>query len=297
MPLAKVKLFVKVLSVAKYIIIHIIEVAEVSYCVRRAPRLNLKGMIYMNIRTYGLDERLAFCREYLYKRNIRSASEIFLLPIPTSRDGVTVGATGKTPEELFQKIPYGAVVAGYEIPMPFKEYFSSFGASVADVSFDERFTEENAKLTAEAAVGKILTEHGCAPSDLSVGIVGYGRIGKHLTSILAFLGASLTVLTTRREVAEELCMAGISGAFVSFGEDVTYALSSLDILINTAPARLIDERAAEVLLNTEVIELASGDNLPRGLKFTRLSALPAKTYPKSAGRVLADSVVRMLGES
>lgn len=250
----------------------------------------------MNVHTYGADERLAFCREYLYKRNIRSVSEIILLPIPTSRDGKTVGSTGKTPEEMFADLPYGAVVAGYGIPKEFKEYFSLFGASVADVSLDERFTEENARLTAEGTVGKILTEHKCSPADLSVGIVGYGRIGKELVNILAFLGTRLTVLTTRREVAEELCMSGISGVHLSGTDDVTYALGSLDILINTAPARLIDESMAEALFGTEVIELASGENFPKSLKFTRLGALPAKMYPKSAGKVLFESILRILGE-
>ena len=199
----------------------------------------------MNVHTYGADERLAFCREYLYKRNIRSVSEIILLPIPTSRDGKTIGSTGKTPEETFPDLPYGSVVAGYGIPKGFKEYFASFGTTVADVSLDERFTEENARLTAEGTVGKILTEHKCSPSDLSVGIVGYGRIGMALVNILAFLGTRLTVLTTRREVAEELCMSGISGIHLSGADDVSYVLGSLDILINTAPASLIDESMIE----------------------------------------------------
>ena len=285
----------KFYGLAKYSIFHIIEVAG-KFIRQRAARLNLKGMIDMNVHTYGADERLAFCREYLYKRGIRSVSDVVLLPIPTSRDGKTVGATGKTPEETFPDLPYGSVVAGYGIPKEFKEYFSAFGATVVDVSLDEHFTEENARLTAEGTVGKILTEHKCSPSDLSVGIVGYGRIGKELVNILAFLGTRLTVLTTRRAVAEELCMSGISGVYLSEDEDVSYALGSLDILINTAPARLIDESKREVLSETEIIELASGENLPHSLKFTRLGALPAKMYPKSAGKVLFESILRMLGE-
>ena len=250
----------------------------------------------MNIHTYGADERLAFCREYLYKRNIRSVTEIILLPIPTSRDGRTVGATGKTPEELLCDLPCGALIVGYGIPRSFRDCFSALGASVADVSLDERFTVENARLTAEGTVGKILTEHKSSPSDLSIGIVGYGRIGKELTEILAFLGARTTVLTTRREVAEELCMSGIAGVHISPEEDISYALRELDILVNTAPASLISESQACALEGKTVIELASGKNLPECLNVTRLAALPAKMYPKSAGRALADSVLRMLGE-
>ena len=92
-------------------------------------------------------------------------------------------------------------------------------------------------------------------------------------------------------------MLGVSGVdSLSIDSSLTSErLSSLDILINTAPARLIGERAAEALSSVRVIELASGDNIPEGINVERLASVPAIMYPASAGAALARSVLRMLG--
>ena len=250
----------------------------------------------MNIRAYGTDARLGFCREYLLNENITGVREIILLPIPTSRDGKTLTGLEKSPEELLRGDFSGAVAVGYEIPRAFREYFSGLGISVADVSLDEDFLLENAALTAVGAVGKILSEYSAAPSELSLGVVGYGRIGKRLLNILAFLGADLTVFTTKKAVAEELCMEGISGVCLSDtrGEELSGILSHIDVLINTAPSEIFTSEVLEAF-GGEILELASGNNFPSGVKVTRLAALPAKMYPKSAGKALAASVVRMIG--
>jgi hypothetical protein len=50
------------------------------------------------------------------------------------------------------------------------------------------------------------------------------------------------------------------------------------------------------LVDKRIIELASGDNIPSGVSYERFGALPAKMYPISAGRVLAESILRMCGE-
>ena len=283
----------------------------------------------MNIRTYGTDERLAFCREYLYKKNIRSVRDIILLPIPTSKDGLTVFSTGKTPEELFgavgcsdalgargeglvfgestdagneenpDELPlFSSLVVGYGLPTGFRRFFSERGSCIADVANDENFVSENARLTAEGTLGKILSEEKAAPSELSVGIIGYGRIGKRLLNLLAFLGARLTVFTSKEELVRELCMIGVSSApseSLSNGTAVK-ALGELDIIINTAPTRLIGDAELSALSGAKIIELASGNNFPDGTSVLRLPSLPARMYPKSAGKVLADSVLRMLGE-
>ena len=255
-------------------------------------------MIDMNIRTYGTDERLGFCREYLLEKNVSAVGEIILLPIPSTRDGVTVSGLGKTPIELLGGQRCSGVVAGYGIPKRFKEELAEIGLSVADVSLDERFVQDNASLTAIGAVGKILTESNAVPRDLSIGIIGYGRIGKRLLELLLFLGARVIVFTSKEGVRRELCAHGISALPYEelSGEDVNEAIASFDILINTAPAPIISDEAIEALNKTKLIELASGDNFPKNAPVTRLMQLPAKMYPRSAGRALGDSILRMLGE-
>lgn len=249
----------------------------------------------MNIRTYGTDERLGFCREYLLEKNVSAIGDIILLPIPSTRDGATVLGLGKTPTELLGGQGCSGVVAGYGIPKGFKEELAELGLSVADVSLDEQFAQDNASLTAVGAVGKILTESSSVPKDLSIGIIGYGRIGKRLLELLLFLGARVVVFTSKEGVRRELCAHGVS-ALPYEALSKTGDVASLDVLINTAPAPIISDEAIAAFEKTKLIELASGDNFPKNASVTRLMQLPAKMYPRSAGRALGGSILRMLGE-
>ena len=74
------------------------------------------------------------------------------------------------------------------------------------------------------------------------------------------------------------------------------AFSGLDILINTAPAHILSEDYKESLGGVRIIELASGDNIPPGLNYERMAAIPARMYPKSAGYTVARAILRRLGE-
>ena len=82
---------------------------------------------------------------------------------------------------------------------------------------------------------------------------------------------------------------------LNFDHYIRHGLLDFDVIVNTAPSPLLCSSACELLAGTRVIELASGDNFPRDMKVERLMALPAKAYPVSAGRILARSVLRMLG--
>ncbi|MBQ3015498.1 MAG: hypothetical protein IJD79_01820 [Clostridia bacterium] len=252
----------------------------------------------MNIHTYGADQRLEFCREYILKRRIRAAKSIALLPIPTSKDGITLNGSREPLSELAEKLSSYDVVVGYGIAKEYRALLSERGAVVIDVSRDEEYLAENASLTAVGTVGRILTEERSAPCDLSFGIIGYGRIGQRLLHILMFLSGKVTVFTSKRELRQELCMLGISGVdSLSFeSPEAAAKLSELDILINTAPARLISDNMRDSLAKVRIIELAPGDNLPEGVAVERFSAVPSFMYPRSAGIALGKSVLRMLGE-
>ena len=252
----------------------------------------------MNIRTYGADERLVFCCEYLNSERPRGIREMFLLPIPSSRlgDGEELLRDVLGAGENKDTAPGEIAVVGYGIPKEIKERLSSFGALVVDVSLDEEFLLENAQLTAVGTVGRLLSDLNAAPCDLSIGIIGYGRIGRALLGLLLPLGARPVVFTGNDSVRLELGASGIATA--SYGTlrdcEVLHGIGDLDVIINTAPERMITDGAIMRLQNTKIFELASGDNFPEGINVIRLPSLPARAYPRSAGRCLAESVLRML---
>lgn len=252
----------------------------------------------MNIHLYGTDARLGFCRDYLIKENFRYTGRIILLPIPTTKDGKSLHGCKVSLEDFVKECAPGDAAVGYGISREVRRALAEVGASAIDVSRDEEYLSENATLTAIGTVGHILTEERSAPEGLSIGVIGYGRIGQRLVNILMFLSGNVTVFTSKSELRSELCMLGVCGVdSLSADSALTLEkLASLDILINTAPARLLGERAREALCSVRVIELASGDNMPEGVAVERLASVPAVMYPKSAGEALARSVLRMLGE-
>ena len=71
-------------------------------------------------------------------------------------------------------------------------------------------------------------------------------------------------------------------------------LSRLDILINTAPAKLIKAELTEALSAVRVIELASGKNFPETIGYETFQSVPCVMYPASAGAALYKSLIRML---
>ena len=248
----------------------------------------------MKIHVVGKDERTRLSALLLEENPPQNLAAIKLLPIPVSRDGRTVNGTEKCFSELFDECSAGEVVVAYGAPRELCDAVVRAGAILLDPERDEEYVGANARLTAIGALGRILTEERCAPCQLSVGVIGYGRIGQCMVRYLMFLGASVRVFTSKGELRRDLAMLGVSGVDSCTLSERTDALGGLDILINTAPAPLLPESAAEILGKTRVIELASGKNIPDKIPHEIWASIPANMYPVSAGRELYSSIMRML---
>jgi hypothetical protein len=106
-----------------------------------------------------------------------------------------------------------------------------------------------------------------------------------------FLGTDVIVYTTKADVARELCAEGVSArAFPwNISED------DLDLLVNTAPSRLLSAMEEKVLLaGTRVLDLASGKIFTESENLTKLASIPEAFYPVSAGRVYAERIIKFL---
>lgn len=249
----------------------------------------------MTVSILGSDPRLRYCKEYLLSLGALPFSRVALTPIPTTADGKTLKGTGEELSEAMGFLSGGDALICYGLPRDIKTSLVPRGVLVADLAGDEGFLEDNARLTAIGTLGRILTEEISSPAELSVGVIGYGRIGRRLVDHLAYLGAKIRVFTSKTELARELSMLGISGLdSLSLEGSGADAFSGLDILINTAPAMLVPVGAREALSKLRVIELASGVNFPEGITYERFAAIPAEMYPKSAGVVLGRAAMRLL---
>ena len=242
------------------------------------------------IHSYENGKRATACTEYLMASDIAMrARDIILLPIPSTRDNVTILNTNIYINEVLDDVEDGTVISGYGLPGAFVDAAIARGGRVIDLSLDENFLLFNADLTALCALGIFLANGERAPADVSVGIVGYGRIGRRLTELFLYLGARVRVFSTRRSARIDLGECGVASEESSEDAD----LSGLDILFNTAPAVIF--RPEKIPRELRIIDLASGDNFP-GVSVEKYPSVPAKMFPFSAGRAWGRAVERFIAE-
>lgn len=237
----------------------------------------------MEILTFGGGKRQKECEKIL-QLCCPSELRIILLPIPTTRDNKYITGTDCSLDEIVSLIDNRTILVGYAIP----EVLLNSCARVYDASLDEEFLLQNAILTANGALGYLLTHYDKDISELNIGVVGYGRIGKEFLRLILLMGSVPTLYTTRESVAVELGRIGVHAEIPDKNTD----LSDLDILVNTAPARIFDDEQLPPSL--DIIDLASGSNFRPGDRLIKLRSIPDEMYPKTAGRIYAMHIIEFI---
>ena len=233
----------------------------------------------MIIHSYENGLRADECARYIRDSNfLGEVEELYLLPIPSSRDNKMISGTNIDILGVIEQISCGDLLVGYGLP---KGCFcdEGLGGGFFDVEEDEDFLLENAYLTALATLGIIMTSEARVPGDMRIGVVGYGRIGRYLTEMLLYLGAYVRVYTSRSDTRMDLCESGVMA--VSSCENAD--LRGIDLLINTAPAVIFDTSAEGFPQNLRIIDLASGVNFPDVKRVEKYPSIPAKMFPVTAG--------------
>lgn len=255
----------------------------------------------------GGDRRMSLLAEMLGKRgkcehllkngellpeNI--TAETVILPIPCSFDGVLLNCAGNAPTlaELAARVNARYAFGG-RIPEAVKTTLRARGATVCDLLEDEALLIKNALLTAEGALGIIISETSRAVLGSRILVFGYGRVGKALAHVLVPLGAD--VLVAARKPAQ-LAEAECDGCTpVPFSEASAY-MGGVHVICNTAPACVLDKVASA---DAVFIELASGGYNAEcakkaGMRFINAQGLPGKTAPESAAKIIYDRITDLL---
>jgi len=232
----------------------------------------------MTVFTYNEDARIIAAKVAL-ENTLPAAPRIHLLPIPTKT---------ANPDTFLYAIRSGDFVVGYGISEALHRELCAHGALVFDTETDESFIEENATLTAEATMGYLLSSPR-APRDLTVGIIGYGRIGRALCRMLLFFGARVCIFTVRDAVRSALGASGVESRAIRYVAGEAFDVSGLDLLIQTAPAKIFTKENAPPC---PLWNLAAAAYIGEGVFARQLSSLPAKVCFESGGRALARAVLR-----
>lgn len=132
-------------------------------------------------------------------------------------------------------------------------------------------------------------------------VLGFGRTGATLARLLGAMGARTMVAARRPEHLARITELNLTP--VPFSDMPDY-LGEADVIFNTIPVPVLTgEVLDKVSPGTPVIDLASA---PGGVDFQRAESvgvkavlapgLPGKVAPKTAGRILAKVIIRLLHE-
>ncbi len=209
---------------------------------------------------------------------------------------------------LSQKIPavsaldllkYGGVLYGGGLDEGFLSYCAERCATVRDFFDDEELTLKNALLTAEGAVETVLRETDFSISGSNVSVLGFGRVGRACAKTFSALGAGVTVSARSHSAREAARAEGYrANDFIAHG-----ALKRADVVINTVPSLVLGAGELSLLKKgVFVLDLASkpyGTDFESakelGIKVETAPGLPGKTAPKTAGYLIAESVIKSEG--
>ncbi len=214
-----------------------------------------------------------------------------ILPLPCQKDGKLNSPMSETSHDI------GAILkAGNEKTLFFGGNLPSVSDNHIDYAKIEEFTLKNALCTAEGAISLALSLREKALFGSKILVIGYGRIGRHLSRLLSAFGAKTTVAARREEARIRAEADGITAIAT---DEIEASLKSYDVIFNTVPHPLISESALnKVKSDALIIELAShpGGFACESEKIVKAHALPGRLFPISAGVYIFDTVCPILLE-
>ena len=264
----------------------------------------------------GGDNRLHYTAESLRERGYSVArtnaganedftdTDVLILPVPLSRDGTHVfapNADDAIPVELLaEKLPRSArVFCG--MPRRNAEPFFRRGIRLYDYAAREEFAVRNALPTAEGVAQILLQTLPVTVRGARIFITGYGRTARACARLLSAMGAHVTVAARR---CSALAFADTDGYRSLYLRELPRFIHEADAVVNTVPSTVLTRDVLQAMRrDCPVIEIASapyGTDLDEakalGVRVQIAPSLPGKVAPKTAGVILADTVLNILRE-
>lgn len=230
-------------------------------------------------------------------------SDVLILPIPASHDGLTVNAPySEAPIPILpEKLSVNSLVLGGNISKQLESIFDSANVKYIDYLKREELMIKNAIPTAEGAIEIAMEEMPITLHGSRCLVVGYGRIGKILSSMLKGIGASVTVSARKHS---DLAWIESRGFDSLHNIRLKESISEFDVVFNTVPALILDDAVLKnINPDTLIIDLASKPGgvdfalaKDLGLKVIWSLGLPGKAAPITSGKIIKDTVINILKE-
>ena len=250
---------------------------------------------------FGFDINTARYGNIKNESDLRCAlegAEAVVLPLPYSRDGEKIFAPfsekGVIIREVLEHIPERSVLMGGKLG-------KDFPRKAVDYYEREDFAILNAVPTAESAVKIALEETKLTICGMKAAVLGFGRVGKLLAKTLVALGADVTVFARSAEArawAEAFfCRAENFGALLD-------KIGGFDCIFNTVPHKIISaDELAQAKRGSVMIELASAPGCinaaeaqKAGIRLISAQSLPGRVTPRTAGRIIYQTIREIMEE-
>ncbi|MDO4816138.1 MAG: dipicolinate synthase subunit DpsA [Bacillota bacterium] len=208
---------------------------------------------------------------------------------PFSRGNISISG-------LLDKLPENTLVCGGKISGGLKYEARIRGLPIVDYMTRPELVTGNAAITAEAALCLLMQRTDFSLFGRSALVIGYGRIGRILSDKLRALGVKTYVMSRN---ADSRALAEALGCIALAPADT---LPPLDMVINTAPAPVLTtlEALCSPCLLLELASapggLDSAEAFRLGHRYFAAPGLPGKYAPKTAGALIAETVMKIVKE-
>lgn len=245
---------------------------------------------------------IAFANTFTHLRALVKWADAIVLPLPVSRDRVHINSMPEngiiTLEEMLFLFEKGMTVYAGMPPFEFLQRAESKGVKLYDYYKNEALAIMNSVSTAEGVIYELIEAGNINIFGSKIAVFGYGKAGSAVSQRLLALGAEVTVFA-RSDKA--LTQAETDRCKVLSLHSISCSETDFDFVINTVPARVIDEVFLKKLPeHCFVLEIASS---PYGIDFDaaqRLGvnvkiapSLPGRISPKSAGEAIARTILKV----
>ncbi|MCD7774705.1 MAG: hypothetical protein LUH40_03880 [Clostridiales bacterium] len=256
------------------------------------------------LRDMGYNALRIYPGEYTAE-DIKTA-DVIILPVPVSRDKININAPfakENLPIEdfikLLPKMNKNVVIAGGLFCGDLERIIKENGTEAFDYYKDEELILKNAVLTAEGVTGIIINSVPSSICGMNFVVTGYGRCGSRICKNIKALGGSVTAAARSGASLLNAEKDGIKGVYI---DNLKSICKTADIIINTVPSMILDaDILKEINKDCYLIEIASA---PFGIDFNaaselgltviKASSVPGKTAPKTAGKIITESVLNYL---
>ncbi|MGI6669249.1 MAG: dipicolinate synthase subunit DpsA [Acetivibrionales bacterium] len=240
--------------------------------------------------------------------NIEAAiddSEIVIGPLPCSNDNETLNAPFHDEKilvnEIFKIMKKNQLFIAGRISEKLKQLAKAYNVYSIDILEREEMAVLNAIPTAEGAIQIAMEELPITLNGSKTLILGYGRVGKALSKMLAGIGAEVYVEARKYPDIAWIKTYGYIPVYIS---ELKNYISSMDVIFNTIPSRILDcEMLRKVGKDCLIIDLASkpgGVDFERaktlGIKVIWALSLPGKVAPVTAANYMKQTIYNIIEE-